>query len=184
MGDSMNPSENLDSPTVLLRRLHRWRMAFFGLMILIAGLTTGAAVTLLVVDWRGPDRPGPPDRAYQMMLGRIMPRLHLSPEQAEQAGPVLRKYMQRLEDIREQGRLQISKELQRMDEEMSAVLRPDQQQLWRNLMQDLPGQFQRGPGRYGSGPKGPFGPRGGTQGRFRKSAEGSSPSPNDPAPPN
>ena len=57
MGDSMNPSENLDSPTVLLRRLHRWRMAFFGLMILIAGLTTGAAVTLLVVDWRGPDRP-------------------------------------------------------------------------------------------------------------------------------
>ena len=183
MGDSMNPSENLDSPTVLLRRLHRWRMAFFGLMILIAGLTTGAAVTLLVADWQGPDRPAPPDRAYQMMLDRIMPRLHLSPEQAEHAGPVLRKYMQRLEDIREQGRLQISKELQRMDEEMSAVLRPDQQQLWRSLMRDLPGQFPRGPGRYGPGPKGPFGPRGGAPGRFRKSAEGSSPLPNAPAPP-
>lgn len=115
-----------------------------------------------------------------MMLGRIMPRLDLSPEQAEQVGPILRKYMQRLEEIREVGHEQITKELQAMDEEMSAVLTPDQQGLWRDLMRGLPGDFPRGPGRGGPGPKGPFGPRGGGQGRFRKSLEGGPQSPNDP----
>jgi len=181
MGDPMSQSENLDSPMVLLRRLHRWRMAFFGLMILVAGLTTGAAATLLVLHWRGPEPPGPPDRVYQAMLDRIMPRLHLSPEQARQAGPVLRKHMQQLEEIREQGRLEILKELEAMDQEMSAILSRDQQQLWRDLMRSLPGQFPRGPGRYGPGPRGPFGPPGGAPGRFRKSQENPPPSPNTPA---
>ena len=184
MGDSMSQLENHDSPTVLLRRLHRWRMAFFGLIILIAGLTTGAAATLLVLHWMGPQRPGPPDRGYQMVLERIMPRLRLSTEQAEQVGPILHKYMQRLEEIREQGRLQITKELQAMDAEMATVLSSDQQKRWRDLMRGLPGQFPRGPGRYGPGPKGPAGPRGAGQGRFRKSVEGPLPSPNDPAPRN
>jgi hypothetical protein len=185
MGDSVNQSQNQDSPMVLLRRLHHWRMAFFGLMILVAGLITGAAATALVLHRAAPpERPGPPDRAYQMMLDRIMPRLHLTPQQAEQAGPVLRRHMQRLEEIREQGRVQIARELQSLHEEMSAVLSPQQQQLWRDLMRGLPGQFSRGPGRHGPGPKGPFGPRGGPQGRFRSPGGGSAVSPNDPAPQN
>jgi hypothetical protein len=184
MGDSMSQLENRDSPTVLLRRLHRWRMAFFGLIILIAGLTTGAAATLLVLHATGPRRPGPADRGYQMVLEQIMPRLHLSPEQAGRVGPILRKYMQRLEEIREQGRLQITRELQAMDAEMSGVLNPDQQQRWQDLLRGLPGQFPRGPGRYGPGPKGPGGPRGGGPGRLRKSVESPLPSPNDAAPRN
>ncbi len=180
MGDSMNQSENLDSPMVLLCRLHRWRMAFFGLVILIAGLTTGVAATLLTLHGVGPKSPVPLERAYAVILDRIVPRLHLSREQAEQVEPILRRHMQRLEEIREQGRLQIAKELQAMDEQMATVLGQDQQRLWRDLMRGLPGQFQRGPGRFGAGPQGPFGPRGGGQGRLRKSSEVPTPSPNDP----
>jgi hypothetical protein len=183
MGDSVNQPQNQDSPTVLLRRLHRWRMAFFGLTILIAGLTTGAAATFLVLHRAGPERPAPPERTHQMVVD-LMPRLHLSPQQAEQVGPVLRHHMQRLEEIREQGRTQILQELQALDEQMSTILSPEQQQLWRDLMRDLPGPFLRGPGRYGPGPRGPVGPRGGPQGRFRKSVEGAAPSPNTPAPQN
>jgi len=182
MGDSMNQPESPDSPTVLLRRLHRWRMAFFGLIILIAGATIGAAVTLLVLNETGPEPIIPPDRAHVIMLERIVPRLRLSPQQAEQVRPVLRKHMSRLEDIREQGRQQILKELQAMDTEMSTVLSPDQQQLWRGLLRELPGPFPRGPGgRYGPGPKGPFGPRGGGQGRLRRGGEGT-PTPPSPEP--
>jgi len=180
----MNPSENLDSPTVLLRRLHRWRMAFFGLVILIAGLTIGAATTLLVLHRAGPEAVLPPDRARVVIMDRIVPRLHLSPPQAEQVGPILQKHMARLEEIREQGRQQIVKELQAMDTEMSTVLSPDQQQLWQNLLRELPGPFPRGPGgRYGPGPRGgPFGPRGGGPGRFRRGAERISPTPDSNAP--
>jgi hypothetical protein len=92
--------------------------------------------------------------------------------------------MQRLEEIREQGRTQITEELEAMDEDLSAVLTPDQQQRWRDLMRDLPGPF-REPGRYGPGPRGgPQGPRGGGQGRARRSMENPQPSPNEPGRPN
>jgi hypothetical protein len=120
----------------------------------------------------------PVERAHQMMLGRIMPRLDLSPEQADRVGPILRKYMQRLDEIRENGREQIATQLQAMDEEMQAVLTPQQQTLWRDLIRGLPGDFPPGPGRGGLGPKGPFGPRGGP-GRQRRSMEGVPQSPND-----
>jgi hypothetical protein len=177
----MNQPENLDSPTILLGRLYRWRMAFFGLVILIAGLTIGAAATVLLLPRTTPEQAGSQGRGDQMMLERIMPRLRLSPEQAERARPVLGKHMRRLEEIREQGRTQITEELEAMDEEMSTVLSPDQQQRWRDLMRGLPGQFHRGAGRYGPGPKGPQGPRGRGQGQFRKSPENPQPSPNEPA---
>jgi hypothetical protein len=181
MGDAVRQPDNLDSPTLLLRRLHRWRMAFFGLIILIAGLTTGAAMTFVVLGRRGPQPPAPPERAHQMMLGRIMPHLDLSPEQAEQVGPILRRHMQRLEEIREQGRRQITQELQALDDEMSIVLYADQQEQWQSLLQSLPGEFSRplGPGRGGMGPRGPYGPRGGGAGRMRGFSEDRAPSPND-----
>lgn len=182
MGDSMTPPQDLDSPTMLLRRLHRWRMAFFGLIILIAGLTTGAAATLLAMHWAGPEPVVPAERAPEMMLERIVPRLRLSPEQADRVEPILRKHMDRLDEIREQGRTQIAKELEAMDTDMALVLSPDQQRLWRDLMRGLPSQFRRGPGgRSGPGPMGPFGPRGGGQGRGRRLMEGSAPTPNEPA---
>lgn len=180
MGDALKQPEHQDSPMLLLHRLHRWRMAFFGLIILIAGLTTGSAVTLLAVSNRGAQPPAPPERAHEMMLGRIMPRLDLSADQVEQVEPILCRRMQRLQEIREQGRLQISQELQALDDEMSAVLRAEQRDQWRGLMRSLPGEFPRGPGRGGMGPRGPHGPRGGGQGRFRDFPEGRSPAPNDP----
>lgn len=181
MGDAMSQSENLDSPTILLRRLHRWRMAFFGLIILIAGLTIGAAATALTLHQTGAEPPLPPDRAYPIILERIVPRLHLSPEQEQQVGPILHTHMQRLDEIREEGRQQIVKELQAMNTEIMTVLSPEQQQQWQELLRDLPGPFPRGPGgRYGPGPKGPFGPRGrGMMGRRGRFGNGSASSPND-----
>ncbi|MBP7052634.1 MAG: hypothetical protein KBE65_16605 [Phycisphaerae bacterium] len=180
MGDSMSRLENPDNPMVLLQRLHRWRMAFFGVTILIAGLTIGAAGALLMLRRTSAEPSMPVGGDLVAIEDGIVPRLRLSAGQAEQVRPVLRKYMQRLNEIREQGRVQISKELDAMDEEISTSLNPDQQQRWRDLLRGLPGPFHRGAGRFGSGRQGPFGPRGG-QGRLRRSSEGSVPSPNEPA---
>jgi len=176
----MNPIENPDSPTVLLRRLYRWRMAFLGLIILIAGFTLGAASAVLFLPHEGSNRLAAAGRGDQMMLERIMPRLRLSREQAERVGPVLRKHVQRLEEIRELGRTQIAEELEAMNEEMASLLSPEQQQRWRDLVRGLPGQFPRGPGRMGPGPRGPQGPRGRGMGQFYKAPEGPQPSPNEP----
>jgi len=184
MGELMNQRENPDSPTVLLRRLYRWRMAFLGLIILIAGFTLGAASAVILLPQTVSERTTGFGRGDQMMLERIVPRLGLSREQAERMAPVLRKHMQRLEEIREQGRVQIAEELEAMDEEMSAALTPNQQSQWRELMRGLPGQFLRGPGRMGPGQRGPQGPRGRGQGQFRRPLENPQSSPNEPVPQN
>jgi hypothetical protein len=166
MGDSVNRNESLDSPTVLLRRLHRWRMAFFGLAILLAGVMTGVAATLLTLHYMGPKPPPGPEVLSEAILHRIAPRLQLSPEQVEQIKPILHKYMQKLDEIREAGRGEILKQLRLMNAEISGVLKEDQERMWQELMRGLPGQvphgpWRRGPG-FGPGPGpggGPFGPR-------------------------
>jgi len=165
MGDPVSYNENPDSPTVLLRRLHRWRMAFFGLVILLAGALAGSAVTLLTVNRSGPPGPeGPPDFAAARMLERIGPRLRLSPQQMEQIQPILHRHMETLHAISEKGRTQISEQLRVMNQEISGVLDESQQRQWQRFLQDLPGPIRPGygPRRPGSGPgRGP-----GTEGRF------------------
>jgi hypothetical protein len=115
------------------------------------------------------------------VLDRIVPRLRFSHEQAQKVEPIVRKHMQWLEEIREQGRTRMPEELEAMDKQMATVLSADQQRLWRDLMRGLPGQFQRGQGRFGPGPQGPYAPRGVGQGRSRRSTDGAASSPNDPA---
>jgi hypothetical protein len=159
MGDPMNQLENPDSPTVLLRRLHRWRMAFFGLVILLAGMLSGAAVTLLAVGpLRHAQRP-PAVPPVTVLMEEVIPRLHLSPEQARQVEPIVRKHYQRLHAIQQKGRTEIEGELKLMNEEMFGVLNEEQAHLWAQLLQSLPAQIRHVPEWYGpGGGRGP-GPR-------------------------
>jgi hypothetical protein len=172
MGSEMNQHESPDSPMVLLRRLHCWRMAFFGLVILLAGMLSGAAVALLTVGHIGREGMLPPERVVIDILGSLGPRLHLSAEQVQQVHPILQKHVTRLEEIRSDGRTQILAELKAMNEEIMPVLDENQQRLWQQYMQGLPGPFRHGygPPHIGVGP-GPGPGRGGRFG-FRRGAPG------------
>ena len=169
MGSPMNPSENADTPMVLLRRLHHWRMAFFGVVILLAGMLSGAATTLLIVRHLGPNRPPPPVRAVKMMLARLSGPLHLTPEQSPQVEPILQKHFVRLDQIQENGQKAIAEELRLLSQEMAGVLTVEQMGLWERLFLDLPGPIRHvpqgfGPG-LGRGPAPPGGWRGPPEGR-------------------
>jgi hypothetical protein len=175
MGSEVNQCDNADSPMVLLRRLHRWRMAFFGLVILLAGMLSGATIALLAVgrnQWQGPP-PVPVEEVVTRIIDGITPRLHLSSEQVQQVQPILQRHMTRLHGIWVDSRDQIVEELKAMNGEIEPVLDANQQRLWQQYMQGLPGPFRhgvgplhvgggpgpgRGPGR-GPGPGGRFGPR-------------------------
>jgi hypothetical protein len=151
MGDPINQHENPDSPTVLLRRLHRWRMAFFGLVILLAGMLSGAAITLLAVGpMRHSQRP-PAVPPVAVLMEQVIPRLQLSPEQARQVEPIVRKHYQRLAAIQQKGRTEIEGELALMNEELFGVLNEEQAHLWEQLLQGLPAQIRHVPGPYGPG---------------------------------
>jgi len=166
MGDSINQFENPDSPTVLLRRLHRWRMAFFGLVILLAGMLSGAAAALLVIGHFEGRAPSPPVPVIRDMLARVGPLLRLSPAQMEQVRPIFDKHVQQLEAISLKGRTEIVEQLKSMHEEMATVLDDEQMRRWQELLRGLPGEIQHvpewrglGPGR-GPGPGRRMGPRG------------------------
>ncbi len=151
MGDAVNQYENPDSPTVLLRRLHRWRMAFFGLVILLAGMLSGAAITLLVVGHLGRHALPPPVRVVREMLARVGPLLRLSPAQMEQVKPIFDKHVQQLEAISQKGRTEIVEQLKSMNEEMATVLDDAQMRRWQELLQGLPGEIRHVPDWYGPG---------------------------------
>lgn len=164
MGGSMNQNEGGESPTVLLRRLHSWRMAFLGVAILLAGMLGGAAATLLTVSRLEPQRPRPPVHAVKMMLARLTGPLDLTDEQQRQIEPILQKHIGKLDQIQQDGQKAIAEELRLLSQDLSGVLNPDQMQLWEQLFSALPGPIRhmaggRGPGR-GRGPAPPGGWRG------------------------
>ncbi len=179
MGNEMNQHESLDSPMVLLHRLHRWRMAFFGLVILLAGMLTGAAITMVTIgrnQWEGPPRT-PVEEVVMGVIHGITPRLRLSPEQVREVQPILQKHITRLHEIWADGRTQISEELEAMNDELLPILDDGQQRLWqRYIMEGLPGPFRHGGGPLhigvGPGPGPGRGPGGGGKFGFRRGAPG------------
>jgi hypothetical protein len=169
MGSAVNQNESSESPTVLLRRLHHWRMAFFGMVILLAGMLSGAAATLLIVGHIGPKGPLPPVYAVKLLLERLTGPLHLTAEQKQQVEPILKSHVTRLDQIQDNGQKAIAGELRLMTQEMAGVLTEDQMRLWERLFLDLPGSIRHipqelGPG-YGRGPAPPGGWRGPPSGR-------------------
>jgi hypothetical protein len=145
MGGSISQMENGPSPTVLLRRLHYWRMAFFGVVILLAGMLGGTAATLLTIRHLGLDRPVPPARAVHMMLARLAGPLHLTHE-----------HVANLDQIQQEGRKAIAEELRLLSQDMGGILTKEQMHLWDQLFLDLPSSIRHVPG--GRGPGGGRGP--------------------------
>lgn len=151
MGSSVSPNESSESPTVLLRRLHHWRMAFFGMVILLAGMVSGAALTLFVVGHGGQKHPLPPVDAVRLLAERLTGVLHLTAEQQRQVEPILQNRMKKLDQIQGDGQKAIAEELRLLTKEMAGVLTADQMGLWERLFLDLPGSIRHIPQEFGPG---------------------------------
>jgi hypothetical protein len=145
----MDPMTN---PVLLLSRLHRWRMAFFGLVILLAGVAIGAGTATIWIGHNaqatgggGPLRSwlaeGRPD-----LGGRLLPMLRqylsLDDQQMQTLGPILREHLVNIEKLRQDLRPKVAEELRQMDREIVAVLRPDQKRIWDRRFRRLQEQLQ------------------------------------------
>ncbi len=157
MGNVMNqpnPNENL---TLALRRMHRWRMAFFGLVLMISGSILGAATTMLVL--RPKDRrPGPPDpgQAAIMMTLRLKEELGLSAEQEGKIEKIFKTQLEKLEEIRETARPQIEAVMKITEDEIGKVLSEEQRKQLQGALEEMKRPFRRG---MRSGRPGDFGDR-------------------------
>lgn len=171
MGDAVNEIEKTKTSHDYLKQMHRWRMAFFGLVILLAGIVIGAASIMIAAPHKLTSPLRPPEIDIERLLDELQRYLHLTPEQREKIEPILKEDMQMLDDIRADARSEINEILGQMNKDISAVLTEQQKQIWQQRLDRLQRQLRppgRGPGeggRYRGGPQermrrgpGPFGP--------------------------
>jgi len=176
----MSQNQTTDNTIVSqINKAHTWRMAFFGLIILIAGIAIGGSSMLIFAPKKLIQPPPGPEFRSLRMIPPLRRDLGLTPEQAEKIKPILDKHMQKLDTIRTEARSEIAETLKQMNREIAAILTDQQQQLWQREIDRLQNELRPrggpGPGR-GEGPGGPrF--RGGQQERFRN---GPGPGPFDP----
>jgi hypothetical protein len=134
----MSNTEANENQNIYQIKMHRWRSAFFGLVILLAGIAIGAASSLLIV-WRIPmgPMPGPEHQADRMIQG-LRHELGLSPQQRREIEPIIHRHMERLDQIRRDARPLIEDELRRMNEEIMPILNDQQRAMWMQMRQRLP----------------------------------------------
>jgi hypothetical protein len=131
-----------------MQKAHRWRMAFFGLVILLAGIVIGATSVIVLLKPKPVGPPAGPEFVSETMIRGLRRQLGLSPEQIEKVESILQKHMQKLHEIRMNARPQIAEQLRLMNEEISSVLTEQQRQIWQERLLPLQRQLrQRGPRR-------------------------------------
>lgn len=162
----MTNSDTTDGSAIYyLRKLQRWRMAFFGMVILVAGIAIGGASMFILVPDRLMQPPPGPEFGSFRTIEMLRRELGLSPEQEKKIKPILDAHMKRLHEIRMEARTEIQSALNRMNKGISDVLTDEQKQLWQRSLDRLEMELHRGgPPRRGGGPGG----RGGREDRFRE----------------
>lgn len=157
----------------LIRRAQRWKMAFLGTVILIAGIVIGAGSALIF----GPDSHNGIPHDIEFLNERIIRSLHmelqLDPAQTEQVNAILETRLNQLHEIRRQARPKIAEVMNDLYTEVLEVLDEQQREIWRNSIERLRNQLTHpdpagrrlrggpgGPGRQ-MGPGGPPGSFGG-----------------------
>ncbi|MGB2866314.1 MAG: hypothetical protein WBC05_23495 [Sedimentisphaerales bacterium] len=180
----MSQNQTTNNPAVShINKAHTRRMAFFGLIILVAGIVIGGSSMLIFAPKKLINPPPGPEFASGRMVGQLHRELRLSPEQAEKIEPILKEHMETLHNIRIDAQDQIGKALEQMNKQISSILTNRQKRMWESRLRRLqdplrgrgpgwgegPGggryrgrgeqdRLRRGPGPGGPGP-GPFGPR-------------------------
>lgn len=181
MGIIMNTTEQNNNPNIEhIRKIYFWRTAFFGVVILIAGIVIGSA-SMSILTTRKLAAPPSPRQEYNNLVIRLRRNLELSQGQTDKIRPMIDKYMQKLQELRENARIDIINTLEQMDKQVSSVLTERQKRIWQrellNLQQDLNPEMPRGGGggrRRGLEPAGPRAGRG--QRRFGQGLANPAPS--------
>lgn len=137
MGAAMKTHDELTNSVVLLKRMLYWRMAFFSLILMLAGVAIGAsAMHMWVVKQRSKPQPRPAVNLKRVMR-RVDKQLNLTPEQSEQVRPVIRRCLADLDQVRAEARPQIRQHLRLMNRDIQAVLEPEQQKQWKRIARRL-----------------------------------------------
>ncbi len=133
----MKPTEDLANPALLLKRALYWRMAFFSIIILLAGIAIGASGMFLWCSNQKPKPAVPQTVTISRAMRRLEYQLKLNKPQAEQIRPMLRRCVVALEQVRKKARPQINQHLRRMNQGIATVLEANQMKQWKRYEKQL-----------------------------------------------
>ena len=138
----MKANEDLVNPALLLKRALYWRMAFFSVIILLAGVAIGASGTFMWFSTQKPAPATPETVTINRAMRRLNSQLKLTKSQAELVRPMLRKCVVSLEQVRKKARPQINQHLRQMNQGIASVLDDKQTRLWKKYEKQLMGLLQ------------------------------------------
>ncbi len=130
----------------------RAKPVVFSLLTLLSGIVIGAGATLMFIGLPSKE-PGPPlpEEFSRRMVQRLTRELDLTPEQRKAIRPVVESHMTAMDEIRDEARPKIRRELEAMNSEILALLDERQQQMWKDHIERMQRRFhefreRRGPG--------------------------------------
>lgn len=155
-----NTEKNDNTNIEHIRKAYYWRNAFFGLVILIAGIVIGGASMSIFTA----HRLGKPARGREFNSLQVIPplrrNLDLTKEQTEKIKPIIDEHMTKLYELRENARIEIENTLKQMNEDISKILTERQRRIWQRELDRLQREVRRDrQRRNGMGP----GPRRGNE---------------------
>ncbi len=132
-----------------IRKIYFWRTAFFGLIILVAGISIGAATMSILSAHNMTTRPA--GMEYASLMTRLNQILGLTQAQTNKIRPIINENMQHLQEIRDDARDEIIKTLELMNKEISPILGERQKVVWSNELLRLQGEVSPEQPRGGGG---------------------------------
>ncbi len=126
-----------------LKKIYFWKSAFFGLIILAAGITIGGASMSIFASHKMAQKPPRPE--YNNLMPRLVQSLGLQQQQINKIRPILDKYMDRLYEIREDARNDIATTLEQMNKEINPLLGDRQRNVWSNELFRIQREFSTEP---------------------------------------
>jgi uncharacterized membrane protein len=113
-----------------------WKLILLLSGIFVAGGVTGACVMVRVGKEMFNRRPGPEQWAPNHMK-RLVERLGLNPDQAEQIRPIVRRNIDELGRLRTESMAGTKAIFERMEREVSAKLTPEQREKFDKLNKEM-----------------------------------------------
>ena len=144
-----NLEKNTNSNIEHLKKVYFWRSAFFGLIILAAGIAIGGASMSMVASRKIAQKPA--SQEYNSLMPRLIQVLGLKQQQINKIRPILDKHMQHLNEIREDARVDIANTLDQMNKEINPLLGDMQRDVWSNELKRIQRQLNPEPARNQQG---------------------------------
>ena len=144
-----NIEKNINNNIDHIKKIYFWRTAFFGVVILIAGIAIGGASMSILSEQRLAN--SPPTNVSNNLMPRLRQTLGLTQEQVNIIRPILDGHLQKLLQIRENARVDIFNTLEQMGKEINPVLGERQKRVWQQELIRIQRDFSPAPLRTGTG---------------------------------